>query len=943
MLASAFAAGCSNDNVSYEDTDAFKEKDDRTVTGAPVVRFSPANSELPFPTDILFSDTKDGSINIPGTATNGKVTAPTNAQAADPQVALNTMDGFSTISPASFTVTAEVDATTLKDNVRVFQTDTSVAFNATACLLTGSCTGFDAGSKTTWSLAGSSRELVNGLEYTVSSSPNGEGGTTVAILPLKPLAPSSTFVVAVGNEIELAAGDNTVGPDVEYRLLKQAEPLFYLSTDIAADIGETKMQQIAGVLSAPPPAGTGIPAATIQAALTARLGLGTNPNPAATNNSCVITAQVLEAIKPALTATSTPVSFDPSADCTATVDLLDSTDKAISFEKLRLQTSTQEAAVSAFAEANVSPNSEEDPKEIVKLPAENIIGSFSFSTQDVGSVLKQAQLVAATELVGFPPSPGGGTLGSTAGLLTATSTPGLDNKGDQPFIDAGIPKPSGSPVYLADVFTGTLAGLPQFIGSDKEALTTVWKADSTKWADQATFEQTFMAQGDAPAVATAKATATVEACEAGLGANVNSENLVQCNAYRPKLVAAANVPIIVTVPNAAAQGSVCAAATDYPVVIYQHGITSNRGTLLAMANTLASQCLIGVAIDMPQHGVLSAADCQDFYESGTPERQSCLQFSPFHDSNNERLVTGKTSGEGFVNLGNLANARDSIRQAVTDLNSLNTILSGLDSAGALDAYLGVDANTAKTHFVGMSLGAIVGTPFIANANPAMTSAVLNVGGGGIAKLLDGSPTFEPRITQRLAANGIAKPSGRYESFLVAAQTLLDNTDPINFAEKIVSNGTPVLFQEVIADQVVPNNVFGTSDLAPAFGAIHATPQTGFLKNQNPVTVPGVLSGSDPLAVGTSFAAVAAKVQAGETNPAVLQGTCSAGFTGLNLKPVGATPGAESNIWVRFTSGSHSSLLDPTDGLDVTTTMQTQMVGLLAMTVELMLVTAMVWY
>ncbi|MGM0563346.1 MAG: hypothetical protein ACQES2_03355 [Pseudomonadota bacterium] len=887
MLAAAFV-GCSNENNTYEDTDAFKNKDDRNVQGAAVVRFSPANSELPFPTDILFSGTKDGSLNIPGTANNGKVTAPTNAQASDPQVALNTLDGFSTTSPATFTVTSEIDASTLADNVLVYRSDSSQAqqqafatANNNGCLLTEAvpCVGYDVSSKTTWSLDGNSEALTEGVDYVVNASPNGNGGTTVAILPLAPLDSSSTYVIGVKDGIALAAEPNkTVGPDVEYRLLESASPVHYLSTDIAAELGDAALTQLATATSTP------------KAVLEANLSVDRDPGTEGVQrNSCTISGGLIQKINAAAPGT---IDFSPADDCAPGVSLLTTTEQAASFESLRIQVNALEGAL-ANAEG---------------IDTDELVAAFSYSTQNIGGALLQAKAVTTETVVTAVGMEAGGAPGATPVLsedvtLDDSVLPQLANP--LPEFDPDGPGTGAPSAKYADVVLGSFNVAPQFLNPNNP-LTSIWKGDANAWADATVLGQ---ALGSAPA-----GSAAASACEQNFGADTDSENLVQCNAYRPAVNTVAQVPFVAVVPNTNAE-NIIGCTPPYGVVIYQHGITSNRGTLLAMGNTLGASCKIGIAIDMPQHGI-----ADDDAQFGALAQAT---------SADERLVPGLTSGEGFINLTNLANARDSIRQATTDLNALFAAVApdaaaqslgqpapNLPSAIELVAGEAPGALIDQTdiNFVGISLGAIVGTPFVAQS-PTLNSAVLNAGGGGIAKILDGSPRFEPAITEGLAEQGIAKPSGDYESFIVAAQTMVDSGDPINFAAA-ASGSTDVLVQQVMGDQVVPNNVLGNTQLAEAFGVVHATGQTGFLNGQNPVTVPSALAGTDPLAVGTDFVAVAASSGA----------QSCVGFTGMGLAPVGPTGAAVTDGWVRYVSGSHSSLLDDTSDEDVTTLMQAQMIN-----------------
>jgi hypothetical protein len=60
-----------------------------------VASFDPSNSIVPFPTNLLLQGTGDLTLNIP-------VADATNY--ADPQVALNALDGFSTTAPWSVRV-----------------------------------------------------------------------------------------------------------------------------------------------------------------------------------------------------------------------------------------------------------------------------------------------------------------------------------------------------------------------------------------------------------------------------------------------------------------------------------------------------------------------------------------------------------------------------------------------------------------------------------------------------------------------------------------------------------------------------------------------------------------------------------------------------------------------------------------------------------------------
>lgn len=311
----------------------------------------------------------------------------------------------------------------------------------------------------------------------------------------------------------------------------------------------------------------------------------------------------------------------------------------------------------------------------------------------------------------------------------------------------------------------------------------------------------------------------------------------------------------------------------WPVVIYQHGITSNRGTLVAIADSLAAAGFAAVAIDLPLHGVTGAeTNGTAAFRMAGSERTFDLDLV-----NNTTGAPGPdglidSSGTHFINLSSLLTTRDNGRQAVADLFVLTKALETMDYDGG-----GADFDTAKACFVGHSLGGMVGGTFLA-LEPGVNAGVLGMPGGAVAKLLDGSASFGPRIAAGLGAKGVAKGTADYESFMGAFQTVVDATDPVNYTAA-TGAGRGILLFEVLGDLVVPNNVFADAPDG---------------------TVPSPTAGTDPLAMY------------------------------LGLTPVDAsTAGTDLQAWVRFTAGDHSSLLSPAANATVTTVMQTAMASFLA--------------
>lgn len=356
-----------------------------------------------------------------------------------------------------------------------------------------------------------------------------------------------------------------------------------------------------------------------------------------------------------------------------------------------------------------------------------------------------------------------------------------------------------------------------------------------------------------------------------LGLNPTSTNLTYANPL-PRVKSSQRVPVLVTVPNA--NSGRTRPAAGWPVVIFQHGITGNRSQALPLAATLAAQGFVTVAIDLPLHGL-------------PPTSPLAIGNSPFGAVARERTFDvdllpndgspcpggapicpdGQVdaSGTHFVNLGSLLTSRDNLRQGEVDLLSLAATIPLFN----LDGAAGADTDGSRIAFAGLSLGGIVGTPFLALSDTVNTG-FLSVPGGGIARLLEGSQTFGPRIRAGLAAAGVQPGTANFDQFLLITQTVIDSGDPINYGFVTASNR--VLLHQVAGDTVVPNAVPG----AP-------------------------LSGTEPMIRVLGLAPITATTQ----NAAGIRGA------------------------VRFTAGSHGSLLDPSASPAVTAEMQGQAASFIA--------------
>lgn len=355
-----------------------------------------------------------------------------------------------------------------------------------------------------------------------------------------------------------------------------------------------------------------------------------------------------------------------------------------------------------------------------------------------------------------------------------------------------------------------------------------------------------------------------------LGLDPTSTHLTYANPM-PRVKSTIRVPVLVTVPNANSGHSKPAAG--WPMTIFQHGITGNRSQALPLAATLAGQGIAVVAIDLPLHGLPPSSPLAI---GNTPFGAVAIErtFNVDLVNNDGSPCAGgapvcpdgqvDSSGAHYINLGNLRTSRDNLRQGEVDLLSLAATAPLFDFDGG-----GSDVDGSRLSFVGMSLGGINGGVFL-GLSDTVNTGMLSVAGGGIARLLDGSATFGPRIRAGLAASGVQAGTPTYDQFMLITQTVIDSGDPINYG--VQNSNNALLLHEVLGDLVVPNTVAG----AP-------------------------LAGTEALIRVYGLAPITATTQ----NAAGVRGA------------------------TRFTAGDHGSLLSPAASMEVTQEMQRQVASFIA--------------
>lgn len=487
--------------------------------------------------------------------------------------------------------------------------------------------------------------------------------------------------------------------------------------------------------------------------------------------------------------------------------------------------------------------------QLAGVPEDQIVLAWSFTTQSTEKTLKA---LAA---------------GATAGTIA------VQNTGQNTSVIGAPP--------VADIYAGIVT-VPYYLansGGNRQStapLTGFWAADPTKPDLAASF------LGQVPCGAFASGATLPDGQTA-----TPSVSTTVCYPL-PLKKSDETLPLLVAVPNANSGQS--KPENGWPVVIFQHGITGNRTQMLAIAPALAAAGFVTVAIDLPLHGLASSSP---FYQNQLFAGSPAAGLMTGERSFDLDLVSNTTgapgpdgvadsSGTHFINLSSLITSRDNLRQATSDLLTLSKSLANLD----LDRDGTPDIDTSQLRFVGHSLGGIVGGSFL-GVDTSVGAATLAMPGGGIAKLLDASKSFGPRISAGLAASGVIEGTDTYETFLRFAQTLVDSADPVNFAASARANH-PLHLIEVQGDTVVPNNAN-----AGAAGA-----------NQDAVTITGYLSGTDPL-----IATLGLEVIGPLTPP---------------LASVTRRTGAKLAVATVFTTGNHGSILDPSGSeINAATTQEMQ--------------------
>jgi hypothetical protein len=244
--------------------------------------------------------------------------------------------------------------------------------------------------------------------------------------------------------------------------------------------------------------------------------------------------------------------------------------------------------------------------------------------------------------------------------------------------------------------------------------------------------------------------------------------------------AAEKIPVTIVIPKAPPP------ASGYPVIVNGHGLSNNRGSMLAVANEFARAGFVTIGIDDVLHGARAGiADKKNNAPGSYQGPDGIPDEMPFPLA-------------FFAGLSDFVAIRDSLRQTVLDQVSLVRLVQSpaldLSALGAAAGAPPPKLDPTRIHYNGGSLGGIIGSMLVA-VEPSIHAAALEVPGGGFAHLV---------------TTGSAKMSGIVStlirgSFGVVGEERLDEHHPlVNLLAQTMEAGDPLAYApHVFVDRLLP--------------------------------------------------------------------------------------------------------------------------------------------
>ena len=237
-----------------------------------------------------------------------------------------------------------------------------------------------------------------------------------------------------------------------------------------------------------------------------------------------------------------------------------------------------------------------------------------------------------------------------------------------------------------------------------------------------------------------------------------------------------DVPVVVYLPKGG--------SAPWPTILYGHGLGGDRLQASFLADFAAGENHAVIAIDAPKHG--------DHPDTG---EDAVLDFFGL-------------SGE-LIDPLDAFKLRDNFRQGTYDkLQLLEAVREGIDADG--DGQ--VDLDIERFHYLGVSLGGIMGAEFVALA-PDVDTATMIVPGARVTSIVQDGASFAS-LLQTFAS---AATDGEIARFFPFLQGVIDRGDAGVYARHVLPGrrlpgfdrqAPQVLMQMVLSDNTVPNTANG---------------------------------------------------------------------------------------------------------------------------------------
>lgn len=255
-----------------------------------------------------------------------------------------------------------------------------------------------------------------------------------------------------------------------------------------------------------------------------------------------------------------------------------------------------------------------------------------------------------------------------------------------------------------------------------------------------------------------------------------------------------------------------------PVVIFGHGIMTERRFVLALGDAFAARGFAAIAIDFPYHGRQTYCIVGGPVSIPNPQTGDLTTLPPCRDGSycddygrcvDERGAEGNhlrmwpvlnypfSSGAAFVEVDHIANTRDHFLQTLIDLSELSRSVRQAD----WEPIVGVPLASDRVYYAGQSLGGIIGATFV-SISPEVERAVLNVPGADLVDMFYDSTYFGPHIQAAFTRFGVEEGTWEAERFLNIARIFVDSVDPQSVAHQM--RGRPVMIQMALLDFIIPN-------------------------------------------------------------------------------------------------------------------------------------------